>query len=325
MKSLFTNNVGVVLIALVFVSMFSLNVWPNSTTLSGGFDLRFGLEAVREVKMVTGLSGMFVNLRKVFSDEEGDRFIFVGQIDVEEEIARTHLYQLYGQYKGALGKWNIRAGRYLVPFGLNAYYDTERLLLPAHEAEALGIKLDDGVELLGRIDWFDYAVSVSRALTNQATPIVRVGLEGDDIRIGLSYMYGRLPSFGDEESVVVGETLPGAVIIGKHRVAIDYEHILGPLTLRVESIAGFDEDRLIYGGYAEAGFAFSPELELSANGAYLRSELTGTRWRVGGCVSFRFLPGVFGRIAYIHRDDFGKTSDTFFTQFYAEFSQALGE
>lgn len=313
------------LLAIVLSTTLPNGAMAQGMTLSGGLDLRAGLEVSPEVKSLTGLSSLFVNLRKVFADEAGDRFILAAQVDVEEDLARTHMYQVYGQYKGPLGKWNLRAGRYLVPFGLHAYYDTERLLLPAHEAEALGIKLDEGVELLGHLGSFDYAVSLSRGFDNRATPIVRAGWQGEDVRLGLSYMFGRLPSFADEESVAVDELLPGARPIDKHRLAVDYEQVLGPLTLRAEPVGGADEGALVLGAYAEAGYSLSPSWEVFANGAYLRSELVGTRWRTGGAVAFRVLPGVFVRGAYTHRDDFGKATGVFAVQVYAEFSQGLGQ
>lgn len=297
----------------------------QSMTLAGGLDLRGGLQVHPEVASVTGLSSLFLNLRKVFADEEGDRFILVGQVDVEEELRRTHLYQAYAQYKGHLGKWNLRIGRYLVPFGLHAYYDTERLLLAAHEAEALGIKLDEGIQVHGYFGSVDYAVSVGRGFHNRATPMGRIGWQGANFRLGLSYLYGWLPSFADQESVVVGELLPGARLIRKHRVALDYEHVLGPVTLRAEPLSGADEGRLVFGGYGEVSYALSPRWELSANGAFLRSQLVGTRRRAGGAVSFRVGPGIFLRGGYGHRRDFGRTTDVFVVQLYGEFSRALKE
>lgn len=294
------------------------------TTLSGGTDLRTGMSLSPKFESITGLSSLFVNLRTVFPDSEGDRVIVVGQGDVEEVLDHTHLYNVYAQYKGPLGKWNVRFGRYLVPFGLHEHYDTERLLLRAHEAETLGMKLDEGVQLFGFHDAFDYSASVSRGFQNRPTPIVRLGWHGDDVKIGVSYLYGHLPSFADEESVGIDELLPGAVVIRKHRAAIDYEQTIGPLILRAEPIAGADEGKLVYGGFAEAGYALSPDWELSAVGAYLHSDLVGTRWRSGAAVSYRVVPGVFARGAYQSRDDIGSDSHAVFAQVYAEFSHVLG-
>lgn len=293
-------------------------------TLSGGLDLRAGLEVAPRAEGRSGLSSAFFNLRKVFADAEADRFFLVAQVDVEEEVAETHLYNVYGQYKGGLGRWNVRVGRYLVPFGLHAYFDTERLLLAAHEAEALGVKLDEGAEVFGFSGSFDYAFSVTSGLDG-ATPIARLGWQGEDLRFGVSYLRGRLPSFADRETVLSDELLPGARLIFKHRVAIDYEHTIGPLTVRAEPIAGTDAGELAWGGYLEASYALSPDWELSANAAHLDSGLTGTRYRAGASLGFRLLPAVFLRAAFVHRDDFGTRESLFLAQLYADFSQSLGE
>ena len=297
----------------------------QSLTLSGGLDLRAGVITNPRLGYVTGLSSLFLNLRKVLADDAGDRFILVGQVDVEEEIARTRLYNAYGQYKGPLGRWNVRVGRYLVPFGLHAYYDSERVLLAAHEAEALGTKLTQGIELLGYAGPFDYAVSVNRSPWGGVMPVARLGWVGEDVRLGLSYLFGRLPSYAGRESVLVDELLPGARPIDKHRVAVDYEQALGPLMLRLEPVAGLDEGSRVFGGYAEAAYALSPRWEIAANVAALHSGLVGDRWRSGVSLGFRLLPTVFIRGAYLHRNDFGAPSDMLVAQLYGDFSQALGD
>jgi len=297
----------------------------QSTTLSGGLDLRAGRQTRPEAETVTGLSSAFLNLRKVFADEAGDRWILVGQVDVEEHLDDTHPYQVYAQYKGPLGRWNLRAGRYLVPFGLHAYYDTERLPLPAHEGEALGLKLDEGLQLFGYRGAFDYALSVTRGIDGRATPIARVGWQGEDVRLGLSFLEGRLPSFADAESVETDELLPGARLIHKRRLALDYEQALGPLTLRAEPLVGTDEGERVWGAYAEGGYALSERWEVAANAALLDSGLTGRRWRAGASLAWRVRGGVFLRGAYLHRNDFGRSSDLFVAQLYAEFSRALGK
>ncbi|MCM8778174.1 MAG: hypothetical protein NC834_00025 [Candidatus Omnitrophica bacterium] len=81
------------------------------------------------------LEGLFLNFRKVFSDAKGDRLIAVGQLDMDQNFEKIRPYQTYFQYKGPLGKWNIRAGHYILSFGLLSDYDTERLVLKAIEDE----------------------------------------------------------------------------------------------------------------------------------------------------------------------------------------------
>lgn len=296
----------------------------QTTTLSGGVDLRAGLEADPDVEVLTGLSSVFVNLRTVYDDDAGDRVFLVAQADVEEEIERSHLYNVYVQYKGPLGRWNVRVGRYLVPFGLHYYYDTERLLLPAHEAEALGLKLDDGGQVFGFRGAFDYSVSVSRGFRNRPTPIVRLGWQGEESRAGLSYLFGKLPSIADQESVELDELRPDAELVPKHRLAIDYERTLGVWTLRTEPLAGADDGKLVVGGFAEVGRALSARWELVGNGAILHTDMVGTRWRTGASVSYRIVPSVFARGAYQYRNGPEDDAHLVVGQIYAEFSDTLG-
>jgi len=92
------------------------------------------------------LHGAFFNLRQVISDEKGDRYIFVAQLDANDNLEELEAYQVYAQLKGSLGRASLRAGRYILPFGLLAYFDTERQLLQTQESVALGIKLDTGIQ-----------------------------------------------------------------------------------------------------------------------------------------------------------------------------------
>ena len=156
-------------------------------------------------------------------------------------------------------------------------------------------------------------------------PVARLGWQGEDVRIGLSYLFGRLPSFADRESVLVDELVPGTRPIDKHRVAVDYEQSLGPVMLRLEPVAGSDEGSGVLGGYAETAYALSPRWEIAANVAALHSGLVGDRWRSGASLGFRLLPTVFIRGAYLHRNDFGSPSDMLVAQLYGDFSQPLGE
>lgn len=293
-------------------------------TISGGVDLRAGVRLDPNPDTLTGLSSVFLNLRTVYADDEGDRVFAVAQGDFEEQVERSHFYQVYAQYKGPLGRWNVRVGRYLVPFGLHYYHDTERLLLRAHEAETIGLKLDEGVQAFGFVSAFDYSVSVGRGFRNKATPMARIGWQGEDVRLGISYVYGRLPSFADEESVEVDELLPGAVVVKRQRAAVDYEHTLGQWTLRAEPFIGADDGKLAIGGYGEVNRALSASWELSGNAGITDSYLAGTRWRAGVGASYRILPGVFARGAYVYRDDDGQRSHVVLAQIYAEFSQTLG-
>lgn len=48
-------------------------------------------------------------------------------------------------YKGPLGRWNIRLGRYRLPYGLVSNYSTDRVLIQGIEEEAIGFCADNGL------------------------------------------------------------------------------------------------------------------------------------------------------------------------------------
>lgn len=104
--------------------------------LSGGVDARYTHEN-QPRRDDAELHGFFLNLRQVWSDQTGDRWIGVAQADFDHNFEDVRPYQVYLQYKGPLGKWNVLAGHYLLPFGLLAHHDTERLLMRGIEDHAL--------------------------------------------------------------------------------------------------------------------------------------------------------------------------------------------
>ncbi|MCC6545366.1 MAG: hypothetical protein IT392_12865 [Nitrospirae bacterium] len=176
-------------------------------------------------------------------------------------------YQTYLQYKGPLGKWNIRAGHYILPFGLLADYDTERLVLRTLEPLSLGIKLDTGVELLGFVRDMDYAVSVSQGVGRERLSDVddnklftgRIGWQGDDVNIGLSILNGRV--LMEEGSFIRNET--GADSLYERLLGIDLTWYHGSLILRGEATIGKDNDKGVGGFLAKADYAVTPDLEIN--------------------------------------------------------------
>lgn len=167
-------------------------------TLSGGLDGRTEYSSTEGEE--AELRGLFLNLRKVWQDEGADRWIGVAQLDVEHNFSEVQPYQVYLQYKGPLGKWNVRAGHFLVPFGLLATYDTERLLLGGIEDLSLGLRHDTGVQWFGRVGDWDYSLAVTDGLgvtslfDGRANPVVsgRVALVRDQWQVGLSVLSGRV-------------------------------------------------------------------------------------------------------------------------------------
>lgn len=304
-----------VLILLVIIPQFCE---AGSFQISGGADVRY-INTDGDENDIE-LEGLFLNFRKVFSDEKGDRLIAVGQLDMDQNFEKIRPYQTYLQYKGPLGKWNIRAGHYILPFGLLSDYDTERLILKTIEDLSLGIKLDTGVELLGFWGDFDYAVSVSQGVgQNRLTDIdndklitARIGWQGEDISAGLSGLIGKVLT--EKDSGLRGEISSNSVY--EKRLGLDLTKYLGQLTLRGELDIGEDKNEIIGGGLLKADYALTPRLELNLK--YAHWQRKGGRNFIGAGFSYQLFKGAFLRIADEYQ--FGKENENVATtQTYFEF------
>ena len=207
-----------VLLAVLVISGGSL--LAQGVQVSGGIDTRYIRQTPDGGAGEIRLEGLFLNLRKVWADETGDRWIGVAQADFDDNFEQIQPYQVYLQYKGPLGKWNVRAGHFLLPLGLLATYDTERLLFRGLEELSLGIRHDTGAQVFGRFGEFDYAVAVTdglgadRLFDGRANPVVtaRVAYVRDDWQAGLSTLVGRVlineSEFG-EEGIVAEQRVVG--------------------------------------------------------------------------------------------------------------------
>ena len=263
-----------------------------------------------------------MKFRKVFSDEKGDRLIVLGQVEMEHNFEEIKPYLNYLQYKGPLGKWNIRAGHYILPFGLLSDYDTERLVLQTLEPLSLGIKLDTGIEFLGYMRDFDYAVSVSQGVgrnrlndvDNDKLVTLRIGWQGEEINIGLSGLVGKV--LIEEDSTIRKEI--GSNSFYEKRLGLDLTKYIGALILRGELLIGEDGNETVSGGLLKTDYALNPKLELNLKYAHWQRD--GERNFIGGGFSYELFKGLFIRIADEYQ--FGKEDENVATlQIYYELAK----
>ena len=289
--------------------------------LSGGVDGRFTHENHPQRDEVE-LHGLFLNLRQVWADEYGDRWIGVIQADFDHNFEDIAPYQVYLQYKGPLGKWNARAGLFLLPYGLLATYDTERLLLTGIETTSIGIRQDVGAQVFGRFGDWDYAVSLTDGLSNirfvdsGANPVLaaRLAYVKDDWQVGLSTLIGRPwarfePLVGDEET--------SARFTQERLFTLDVTKSWGRFTVRAEIDGGAENGRGVWGGVVLTDYALLPNLDLNTRYAYWHRD--GDSQSVGLGLSYSVWRGLFLRVADNY--EFGnREKNAFTTQIYFEFS-----
>lgn len=310
------------MMALSALSMLGGLVFADTTQLSGGVDGRYVNTQGRSHR--GALEGLFLNMRKVFSDAKGDRVIVVGQLDLDENFEKIRPYQTYLQYKGPLGHWNVRAGHYILPFGLLTSYDTERLLLTTLEPFSLGIKLDTGLEVFGFHGPLDYAVSVSQGVGRRRFTDVdddklligRIGWDREAFTVGVSGLLGKV--LQAEEA----ELNSGALY--EKRLAVDLTtKTLGPLLFRMEGVVGDNggpRHQTVGGGLLLADYALTPRLELNLKTSHWQER--GGQNFLGAGLTYQVVQGLFVRVADTYQ--FGQEErNVAALQLYAEFSRSF--
>jgi len=317
------RNVSVIqpiLIALFFL-ITPAHLYADATQISGGLDGRAlsknPLWGAGEEDL--NLHGAFVNLRHVISDEKGDRYIFVAQMDANDNMNEFKAYQVYAQLKGSLGGANLRAGRYILPFGLLAYLDTERQLLQTQESVALGIKLDTGLQVFGFAGALDYALSVSQGtgtLNDQDSNkllVARIGIQQEESRWGLSYLDGRVDTDGSD-FFQQGNS-------DKQRLAIDAELDLLPWMLRIQLDAGKDDGRSVSAATLLADYDANARLSFNSKISYWDSTDEFQEMTIG--LSYQLPNNFVFRLAQTWQQ-LNDVDDTIFSlQLYWDFSHAL--
>lgn len=304
-------------IILALLSIGTMPLRAQGLQVSGGIDVRYTDESQPGTSHLR-LQGWFLNLRKVWSDNLGDRWIGVAQADLDNNFQDIRPYQVYLQYKGPLGKWNVRAGHYLLPFGLLAQYDTERLVLQGLERTGLGIRKDTGLEVFGHVGRWDYAVSTTAGLSDvrfidrRANPLItaRLAYVRDDWQVGFSTLIGRV--LLDPEFEI------GSGVVRERRLGLDATKSFGRLTMRAEALGGTNDSHAVGGGILLADYAISPKLELNTRHAYWYKD--GGAQFAGLGLSYQIWKRLYGRLADNYQ--FGKThKNAIAVQLYYEFSK----
>jgi hypothetical protein len=231
-----------------------------------------------------------LDIRKVFSDEQGDFGTAVLQpylirmdnaymmptrmivTDQNDEFS-IELHDFYFNFtRWGRGRSNIKIGHFDVPFGLNPLVDTHLTLRQYQAMHDAGFKKDWGVELNGVLPKFDYAISLTSGTGMDLTgkergPYLiagRFGTPSDRNTIfGLSALYGDV--IDDHGAHRVDEGDPrGNIrqkenIVHRWRVGLDGTHISGPLTFRGEIAFGSDFDQDVFDSMGEVEWTESSE------------------------------------------------------------------
>jgi hypothetical protein len=184
-----------------------------------------------------------------------------------------HFGQAYALLPLGLSLPTIKVGQAVIPFGLLADYDIHGQIIQTPFARTLGLRLDPGLGVLGVLGHTDYRLWLSngngpdmmdndkgKVFTARVAP--RFLLGDADVTLGLSGLAGSLP-YWSLDSLSNMDEGPRFYEL-KYRLGLDNTTDWGPLTLRLEGVAGRDStlaQPLVFGYYGEARYALVRWLE----------------------------------------------------------------
>ncbi len=268
-----------------------------------------GREPQGEVNVVS------LSFRKTFSDSRGDRFMIAGLAEAGEDQKDIGLHELYGRYKGPLGKWNLTAGRFTLPYGLLSSYSSKRLLSETIDHQTLGIHVDNGLLLSGVTGRFEYALSFTQGLgahhdptwTRHGLAMGRLGLalsDTEEILVGISGAAGHTARHSDAESLVRREL-----------IGMDATGYWGPVLGRVELNAGSIDSESFTGFVLLTDVALSPVSELIFSGSVVRQAGKEQKSIFAG-LQYRLPWFTFGAGIYHHNHHAGESYERLSIQIY---------
>lgn len=287
-----------VLLILVLITGFRAGA---SWNLSADADIRATVDDPNDIEVKLHVVG--VSLRKVLSDSMGDRFIFFGLLEGHDNMSDWMVHELYATYKGPMGRWNITAGRFGLPFGLITGYTTSRVLYDSLYSQTIGMDIDNGVKVTGVIGNIDYGLAATLGQGPHDTPELpgenlvsgRIGYtlgDSGELRFGVSGAAGRtrmaqhtgIPHMRHEPQLV----------------AFDVTYEPGHWITRMEFQVGEIDNRRILGGFGMLDYALFPRWNMnaaakiaysegSASGyGYIGAEYAGSRFMFRGGYTYDY-------------------------------------
>lgn len=251
---------------------------PASWNLSADVDARYRWEDWEHSEANLHLVG--ASVRKTFADSLGDRFIFFGLVEAEDNFDEIVAHELYGQYKGPLGAWNVTAGRFGLPWGLLPGFSASRLLYDMPHDRLLGMDVDSGLKASGVVGSLDYGFSFTQGYGPHHTPhdmgyglaVGRVGFtpgDTDEISLGLSAAWGRSLLAHDEddrpkmtEMTEMTEKDADRDVL-RALGGVDATLYLGRFLGRIEVAGGRVDHRALTTAFAALDYALLPKLDLN--------------------------------------------------------------
>lgn len=227
---------------------------------------------------------------------EGTFFIQVIGEDPPDQIAGNHgdvqIGEAYVTYRLPIMTQTdstayVKVGQFILPFGLLPVYDTHLQILQTLYPEAIGERIDQGVEIEGRFyGVLDYRFAVTAGVGPNHLLIdpnrvvtFRLGrifaTPYGTFNFGGSLLNGQLPiTEVNPETGFAPELAPSGRIlapygyIAKTRFGGDAQWTYRAVTARGEAVTGADSDTRVLGYFAEGDYRFAPGLTAVVSRTY---------------------------------------------------------
>ena len=222
-----------------------------------------------------------INIRFLVNNDDEELFsvaagpnLYTG---MEGRGRQMHFSNYYMVWNFGLDKPKLQLGQFVIPFGTLAEYDTHPLILQTPYARTLGVRIDQGLALVGYRGDTDYWLSLTsgdgRGRTDGSYAanlrLARDYEVGDDAyRVGLSLLHGEnMPVFhpdpmpvphdgGMDEHMMLSRA-------DKTRVALDLDWLHGVDNIRAELVGGWDDGDFVHGQWISYSHPFSYDKEIT--------------------------------------------------------------
>lgn len=258
----------------------------NTYFYGGALDFRYrtltssgDAETVGSYIAAARFTADFVRANPNTGDERGGARI---QLILEDDARKTSLNRVrtsegyvYYQFLFPGVSATVKAGQFVLPFGLIAVYDTPlQLVQPLYE-KALGLRVDTGVGLEGYYGLYHYGVSATTGAgpdrkDNDNNILVAFRLErafqtrNGNVQVGGSLLNGYAPRTGFATELPPSGYAAGGNYVKKSRFAADGTWLYKAFTGRGEIIFGSDDEQPVWGYYAEGNWQVHGPLSLLA-------------------------------------------------------------
>jgi hypothetical protein len=214
----------------------------------------------------------YIRASVIDGDERGGaRIQFVAETDgpTATRFNKLRASELYGFYKFLFPgvSATVRAGQFVIPFGLMASYDTSlQPIQPLYE-KSLGLRVDTGVMLEGTYGPYRYAAAVTtgsgpnradvdrnKVTTFRLERHFQTQAESGRLQVGGSILSGRGPVTDFATTLAPSGVSTAREFIDKTRFAADGNYKLAKLSARGELIFGADDQDPVWGYFGESSY-----------------------------------------------------------------------